>query len=269
MGLIAVIRQLRRTTRAKIRLKVRLKLHDIALRTFWFPAPVSGPTVRTFRPDSFSIYNLHPEYRKLYRQFTAHNLGNRGDTGRLTAFILNIKQVLDEGIEGEFAELGVWRGNTASILAHYAVRARRRLVLFDTFEGFSDKDLNGVDFNKGLQFQDTSISMVASVVGEEVGIEYVRGYFPATITASLSQRSYAVVSLDCDLYAPMKAGLEFFYPRMKPGAIFLLHDYSSGCWDGAKRAVDEFCVANDEYLVLIPDKSGSAFLRKSRRNLSV
>jgi hypothetical protein len=72
------------------------------------------------------------------------------------------------------------------------------------------------------------------------------------------------VSLDCDLYEPMKAGLEFFYPRMTRGGIFLLHDYSSFSWNGAKKAIDEFCGQSGEFIVLMPDKSGSAFLRKAR-----
>jgi O-methyltransferase len=60
----------------------------------------------------------------------------------------------------------------------------------------------------------------------------------------------------------MKAGLDFFYPRMPRGGLFLLHDYSSLCWPGAKQAVDEFCRATGENLLLMPDKSGSAFIRK-------
>jgi len=62
----------------------------------------------------------------------------------------------------------------------------------------------------------------------------------------------------------MKAGLEFFYPRMSRGGILMLHDYSSLFWDGAKKAIDESCNKNGEYVVLMPDKSGSAFIRKSK-----
>jgi hypothetical protein len=43
-----------------------------------------------------------------------------------------------------------------------------------------------------------------------------------------------------------------------------LHDYSSLYWDGAKLAVDEFCAENGELIILMPDKSGSAFLRRSQ-----
>jgi hypothetical protein len=61
----------------------------------------------------------------------------------------------------------------------------------------------------------------------------------------------------------MKAGLEFFYPRLAPGGLLLLHDYSSGCFPGAKQAVDEFAKTIPENIVLQPDKSGTAIIRKS------
>ena len=36
---------------------------------------------------------------------------------------------------------------------------------------------------------------------------------------------FALVHLDCDLYAPMRAGLEFFYPKLVPGGFMIIHDY--------------------------------------------
>jgi O-methyltransferase len=60
----------------------------------------------------------------------------------------------------------------------------------------------------------------------------------------------------------MKAGLEVFYDRMSPGGIFILHDYSSGWWEGAKRAVDEFLADKPERLILMPDACGTAVFRR-------
>jgi O-methyltransferase len=33
------------------------------------------------------------------------------------------------------------------------------------------------------------------------------------------------VLLDADLFAPIKAGLELFWPRLVPGGLILVHDY--------------------------------------------
>ena len=74
-----------------------------------------------YHPDSHVAAEEHAEFAHLFARFSRHNrLNNAGDSARLWCFILNIKQVLDAGIEGDFAELGVWRGNTAAVLAHFA-----------------------------------------------------------------------------------------------------------------------------------------------------
>jgi hypothetical protein len=179
--------------------------------------------------------------------------------------MLNIKQVLGEGTEGDFAELGVWRGNTAAVLAHYAGINNRRVFLFDTFEGFQKNDLIGVDADKQLEFGNTSEDLVKGVIGAESRrCSFVKGHFPGTISQEHRQAKYAVVNLDCDLYEPMKAGLEFFYPRLSKGGLLVLHDYSSLFWEGARKAIDEFCRQSGELPVLLPDKSGSVFIRKTK-----
>ncbi|HEX2942144.1 MAG TPA: TylF/MycF/NovP-related O-methyltransferase, partial [Rhodopila sp.] len=108
-----------------------------------------------------------------------------------------------------FAELGVFRGNSAAVLAHYARQRGRQVVLFDTFAGFDAKDLVGIDRNKGQGFVDTSLETVKSVVSDPSAI-YVKGWFPASVTQEVEDRRYAVVHLDCDLYEPMIAGLKVF-----------------------------------------------------------
>jgi hypothetical protein len=219
-----------------------------------------------YQPDSYYLAGAHAEFDDLFRRFTAHNrLNNGGDIPRLWSLMLNCKQIIEEDIAGDFAEIGVWRGNTAAVLAHFARRADRNVYLFDTFEGFSREDLRGIDADKLMAFGDTSLDLVREVVGgARASCFYVKGRFPDSIEPALRSRRYALVSLDCDLYEPMKAGLEFFYQRMPRGAIFFLHDYSSLQWNGAKRAIDEFCAGSGEFVVLMPDKSGSAFLRKAR-----
>jgi hypothetical protein len=219
-----------------------------------------------YHPDSHVAAGGHAEFDQLFARFSRHNrLNNAGDTARLWCFILNIKQVLEARIDGDFAELGVWRGNTAAVLAHFALPERRTVYLFDTFKGFSERDFTGPDVAaRPGNFADTSLDLVREVIGTPwSACEVVAGYFPDSVQPQHRTRRYAIVSLDCDLYEPMKAGLEFFYPRMPRGGLLMLHDYSSRQWPGAKQAIDEFCRASGELMVLLPDKSGSAFIRRA------
>ena len=73
---------------------------------------------------------------------------------------------------------------------------------------------------------------------------------------------FAFVSIDCDIYEPILEGLNFFWPRTVPGGMIFIHDYSSGYWPGATRAVDEFCRANRARGMLLPDFAGSYVLVK-------
>jgi hypothetical protein len=217
-----------------------------------------------YRPDSDVVFHAHPELQTLSDKWVAdHLINNAGDLPRLYALALNIKRTLADGTVGDFAELGVYRGNSAAVLAHYARLHTRTTFLFDTFEGFEAKDMVGIDANKKQGYDDTSIDFVRQKVGTD-SVVYVKGYFPDTVTAAIAAQHFAVVHLDCDMYAPIKAGLEFFYPRLSPGGLLILHDYSGVYWDGVKRAMDEFIAKIPESLILIPDKSGTAMLRRAR-----
>lgn len=222
-------------------------------------------TFIAYQPDAFSHFGDHNEVRNLWLQFTAGNMKNNGgDLARLWSILLNCKQIDAEGIAGDFAEVGVWRGNSAAVLAHFAKQQSRRVALFDPFNGFRSDDIEVIDRNTrvGL-FSDTNLEIVKRTIASAWDIcDVYPGYFPDTVTQELSERRFSLVNLDCDLYKPMRAGLSFFYPRMSSGGLLMLHDYSSSHWKGAKQAVDEFCSETGERIVLMPDKSGSAFLRK-------
>jgi hypothetical protein len=224
------------------------------------------PVYVAFHPDSRFVFGAHPELAELRRGWLAGNrLNNGGDTARLYAFVLNVKRIEEEGIRGDYAELGVWKGNSSSVLAHYAALHGRRVFLFDTFEGFRGEDLAGIgDLEKRIAFQDTSLARVARTVGHPQVTTYVKGRFPDSITSDVRAAQFAFVSLDCDVYEPMKHGLDFFYGRMPAGGTIFAHDYSSGYWEGSRRAVDEFCARTGEHAVLLPDKSGTAVIRKTK-----
>jgi tetratricopeptide (TPR) repeat protein len=216
------------------------------------------------RPDSDAVFHSHPEFAALLPKWTIHNSeNNSGDLSRLYLLMLNVKQVLGEGVPGQLAELGVYRGNSAAVLAHYARQFGRQLYLFDTFKGFDTRDLKGVDGSVPQGFQGTSLDLVRAVVGDEA-VSYLPGYFPESIPPGLTSETFAIAHIDCDLYEPFKASLAFFYPRLAPGGMLILHDYSSGYFAGAKQAVDEFTRTIPEQPVLMSDKSGTAILRKNR-----
>jgi len=215
-----------------------------------------------YRPDSDVIFKLYPEMAQLSEKWVKNNvMNNAGDLPRLYALVMNIRQILDDDVPGDMAELGVYKGNSAALLAHCARERKRTVVLFDTFEGFDGRDLVGVDKSRSVEFADTSLEEVRDLIGNE-SVRFVKGRFPESIPPDLRSSRFCLVHIDCDLYEPAKAGLEFFYPRLSPGGLMILHDYKNPYWEGIKRAMDEYCRTIPERPVVLGDKSGTAMLRK-------
>jgi O-methyltransferase len=146
----------------------------------------------------------------------------------------------------------------------------RTFHLFDTFEGLPSEDLK-IETGEAAtysneNFKDTSIAKVRKYVGGDTDKVIIHsGYFPGS-AAGLENEIFAFVSLDADLYNPTLEGLKFFYPRLSPGGIILIHDYNYK-WEGLKKAVDEFCTTIQEVPVLVPDLFGSVMIVKSRKEL--
>jgi hypothetical protein len=61
---------------------------------------------------------------------------NAGDLPRYYLLRLVCDQLLKEGLCGDVAEVGVYKGNTAFMLAQYARRVNAVAYLLDTFTGF-------------------------------------------------------------------------------------------------------------------------------------
>lgn len=193
------------------------------------------------------------------RGLDSHN----GDMGRFYAFCLIFDMIQKHGVPGDFAELGVWQGNTAELLAAFARRQGRTLYLLDTFEGLPEADLGRDEKHLSGIFKDTSVEAVRARVGDDRAV-FIQGYFPGTASQLPADGQYAIVHIDCDLYAPMLAALDYFYPRMAPGGFILMHDYASLAWDGAEKAVDEFFATRPEGIMPIPDLAGTVVVRKNK-----
>jgi hypothetical protein len=204
------------------------------------------------------------DLERLVQGFVAYG-ANRDDMARFYFFCLAFDQIVKEDVPGDIAELGVYKGNTASLLAAIARHRGCTAYLFDTFEGFNERDIKGVDAAASASsFSDTSLVAVRALVGDD-NTRYLKGYFPDTLSAVPDGRSFCLVHIDCDLYEPIKNALEYFYPRLQPGGFLVVHDYSSPHWAGAEKAVDEFFADKPEPVLPLPDSAGSIVIRKMRQ----
>lgn len=176
-------------------------------------------------------------------------------------FIKECAQIL-ENTPGNVAELGVFQGDTAQIINGVF---QRPFYLFDTFDGFDARDCK-IESQQELSqvntqiFKETSLEMVKKQMPHLKRCHFVPGFFPES-AQHLPDLNFAFVNIDADLYAPILAGLNYFYPRLHRGGMVLIHDYFNAFYPGAQKAVDEFCLKNQLFCNPIGD-SYSVFIRK-------
>jgi len=65
-----------------------------------------------------------------------------------------------------------------------------------------------------------------------------------------------------DLYEPIYAGLEYFYPRLSGGGHIFVHDCCDGIYKGSRQAVLDFAEKNGIGFVILPDDCGTAVITK-------
>ena len=159
--------------------------------------------------------------------------------------------------EGAVAELGVYKGEFARAVCD--AFPGRELHLFDTFEGFDERDSAELE-TKGrkMDFSDTSSEAVQKLIPAAV---IHKGWFPDSF-AGCEDLRFAFVSLDPDLYTPTSAGLKLFWPRLNRGGAIMIHDCYSSQFPGVRKAVDEFCREEGIFPVPAADLHGSAILMK-------
>jgi hypothetical protein len=135
--------------------------------------------------------------------------------------------------EGDFAEVGVYRGGSAYRLYEIAVMQQRTLHLFDTFTG-TPVHAEGLDKHK--------IDDEFAAPGAEATIRRIMplarlyvGTYPKTHPIALGKLAF--IHCDCDQYESYQAVIAHLWPHLVEGGALLFDDYPYLA--GAKRAVEE------------------------------
>lgn len=155
-------------------------------------------------------------------------------------------------INGEIAEVGVYKGGSAKIISE--AKGNKILHLFDTFEGLPS--ISEVDNPKQFQKGDYAASFenVKNYLKKYQNVHLYKGFFPST-SLPINNFMFSFVHLDLDLYESTLDSIKFFYPRMNKGGIIISHDYIDA--SGVRKAFDEFFEDKPEPII---EMSGSQCL---------
>lgn len=219
--------------------------------------------------DDIDDSSLHNEF-SLYEDYTRYR------TFELVADEIRKKYSHEELSCFCVAEAGVFKGDFAWIINRKFPECE--MFLYDTFEGFDKNDLlNELDHSftekeslKGHigYYGDPVESSKQRIEEVKRKLKYIdkchirKGYFPNTADNEKEKR-WVFVSLDMDLYQPMKEGLFYFWPNMVEGGVIFVHDYNNKDFAGIKKAVAETEKEFGKiYKVPISDQGGTLILCK-------
>jgi len=224
---------------------------DIDPKSLWFDPDFNNHT------GGFTIHNDSINRREV--NLPLH------DSVRRDMLTLLCRSVAERNISGAIAELGVFQGQTARLLHYYF--PERKLLLFDTFQGFDKRDVEAELETTGLKtteehFSNTAVDSVRKLIQPlNDNIQFIPGYFPSSIQDAEIPSEFAFVHIDVDLYQPTLAGLSYFFPKLSHGGIIVIHDYNA--WPGVRKAVEEYCLTQSLIPIPMPDKSGSCMILKT------
>lgn len=171
---------------------------------------------------------------------------------RLYALYQATRYLINNPVEGDIVECGVFKGASIVLMAEILKRAGsldRKFYLYDTFEGWPIQEADD-------QFLSSNAARTKSVWGrknvpciEEVqknvwqtqypkeNFIFIKGRVEEALPSN-SPGKIALLRLDTDGYSSTRHELIHLYPKLSAGGILIIDDY--GHWNGAKKACDEF-----------------------------
>lgn len=170
----------------------------------------------------------------------------------------SVKYVVQNKIEGDVVECGVWKGGSMMLVAcalQYFNDSTRNLYLYDTFSGMTEPDDVDIDFD-GCNLKE--IWKSADQKGEKLGyggsldmvkanmrrtrypenlMHFVEGDVLKTIPGTVPEK-IALLRLDTDFYHSTLRELKHLYPLVVSNGVIYIDDY--GWCEGARQATDQY-----------------------------
>jgi O-methyltransferase/8-demethyl-8-(2,3-dimethoxy-alpha-L-rhamnosyl)tetracenomycin-C 4'-O-methyltransferase len=224
------------------------------------------PPMDPGRPHCFD-----PEARHTGRDWprTAHTMVGLARLNNLRDLV---QRTLDDDIQGDYIETGVWRGGCCILIAGVLTAngdRQRKVYVADSFAGLppGKADQYPLDAGAGFDtFEELAIPLdevkanFARYDLLDPRIVFVKGFFDRTLP-TLDAGPFALIRLDGDMYESTIVALEALYPKLSNGGFVIIDDY--GAMDACRLAVDDYRHRSGIVAELTPIDWTGAFWRKS------
>lgn len=157
------------------------------------------------------------------------------------------------GVDGDFVELGCYKGDTTLLLGKLLAKSapEKRLFAYDSFAGLPEKTREDAS-SAGRDFQAGELFVSKREVLDKIrraalrNVVLKKAWFAELTTQDLPEK-IVFAFIDGDFYESQKVALELVVPHMVSGGIIICHDYNNPDLPGASQAVDEFLQKHSEY----------------------
>ena len=181
------------------------------------------------------------DFQQVYAKIKAYTMV---EPERCYALYQAVRYIIRNGIQGDFAECGVWKGGSVMLIAYILLEAGitdRKIYLYDTFEGMSkpgEKDgerekaeweknkVNGQLNNWCLSPLEEVQANMATTRYPKENIIFIKGKVEQTIPGALPAK-ISLLRLDTDWYESTKHELNHLYPLLEKGGILIIDDYGA------------------------------------------
>lgn len=206
--------------------------------------------------DQLAVYDLEilrktPPNKALRNEGLDWPLLAHSMIGRLRLNNLHdcLQTVVQDSIEGDFIETGVWRGGSCIFMkgflkAHGIID--RNVWVADSFEGLPKPETDRYpgqdigDMHHTFDFLRVSLEEVQRNFEQydllDDQVKFLKGWFKDTLPAAPIDK-IAIARLDGDMYSSTMDGLVNLYDKVSDGGFIIIDDYGL---ENCQKAVDEF-----------------------------
>lgn len=182
-----------------------------------------------------------------------------------------VTDVINNNIEGDLIETGVWRGG-ATIFMRALLKALevkdRNVWVADSFEGLPKGNSDKYEYDKGDKhhvYEELAVSL------EKVQnnfkkydlldgqVKFLKGWFKDTLPTAPIQK-IAVLRMDGDMYESTMDALVNLYHKVSVGGYIIVDDWVAV--KGCKAAVEDFIKASNIKAEIIPIDFSAVYWKK-------
>lgn len=161
-------------------------------------------------------------------------------------------------LRGDFVECGVNRGFlSASVMSYLDFNSLqdRKFFLFDTYSGLVDALVTKADVAAYRHPYPDCYDFVVDAFKEYSNAVIVRGVVPESLSTVQIER-VAYLSIDMNCVQPETAAMEYFWPKLTPGAIVIIDDYGFSGHEAQKISADNFATSVGTRILSLPTGQG-------------